>query len=303
MARDGYFNDLDFSLYWHPSPATWASTSKWDALIEFDIGFVGKRSDIVHDPVLFANALAAFEMFIQRLPPLSGRINDSVKMNYTIRQWKTDVNKIPDTIKLGFKIQCARQQSASESFDEIKNTVHEISRATGVTAFITVQKAMHQFLPNATAMKAVHANMELLRPVSYDPEEQDFVKELQRNLKIPEQKIEDRIPLFSDQSGAGKMYGYASDIGEASWIAPEAYFTVKTLPPVYMHTWQGTVFSGHSIGQKGMIHAAKILAMTIVDFVENKPLQNAIQKDFIENKSSYRYRSVTEPGQMPLIPR
>ena len=25
LARDGHFDDLDFSLYWHPAPSTWAS--------------------------------------------------------------------------------------------------------------------------------------------------------------------------------------------------------------------------------------------------------------------------------------
>src|SRR5688572_8971513 len=49
LARDKYFNDLDFSLYWHPSPVTSASTSTWDALIEFDITFIAKRFNVIHE--------------------------------------------------------------------------------------------------------------------------------------------------------------------------------------------------------------------------------------------------------------
>ena len=303
MARDGYFNDLDFSLYWHPSPGTWASTSKWDALIEFEVGFVARRLDAIHDSIISANTLNAFELFVQRLQPLRKKISDSIRINYTILQWRNDVNKIPDTIKIGIKIQCAQQQQAMDLFSSIKKAIDDISSTAAITHFITVKKSMHQFLPNATAMKVVHTNMQLLGSVNYSSEEQELVKELQQNLKIPEQKIEDPIPIFSDQSGNTKMYGYASDIGEASWIAPEAYFAVKTLPSVNMHTWQGTIFSGHSIGHKGMLHAAKILAMSIVDYVEDKSLQNSIRKDFIDHKKSYRYQSLLETGRLPVIPR
>lgn len=301
MARDGYFDDLDFSLYWHPSPGTWASTLKWDALIEFEVGFVARKLDAIHDSITAANTISAFGSFVQRLESLRKKISDSIRINYSVVQWRSDINKIPDTIKVGIKIQCARQQEAMDLFSQLKNAVDDISRETAVTHFIIIQKAMHQFLPNITAMKAVHKNMELLGPLNYSSQEQDFVKELQRNLKIPEQKIEDRIPTFFDQSENEKMYGYASDIGDASWIAPEAYFTVKTLPAVYMHTWQGTIFSGHSIGHKGMLHAAKILAMSIVDYVEDKSLQNKIEKNFTESNKLYHYQSLLEKGQLPVI--
>ena len=126
-----------------------------------------------------------------------------------------------------------------------------------------------------------------------------FPRSLQQYLKNTDTKIEDKIAGFSDQSRPTKIYGYASDIGEASWIAPEVYFAVKTLPSVYMHTWQGAIFSGHSIGHKGMIQASKILAMTIVDYVEDESLQAAIRKDFIENKGTYCYHSILDSVAVP----
>gem|GEM_PF-3499636 len=296
MARDGYFNDLDFSLYWHPSPGTWASTSIWDALIEFELNFAAKKLNVINEPIIPANTLNAFELFVPKMRSLRKQITEGVKLNYAIQQWKGGINQIPDTVKIGMKIQCAHQQDALKLLNEIKKIAQDISHETNVSNSITIRKAMHQFLPNVTAMRIVHANMELLGPITYTSEERDFVKELQHYLKNADDKIEDKIPAFSDQSRNTKVYGYASDIGEASWIAPEVYFSVKTLPPVYMHTWQGAIFSGHSIGHKGMLQASKILAMTIVDYVENKTLQDSIQKDFRENKRGYSYHPIIDPA-------
>ena len=109
---------------------------------------------------------------------------------------------------------------------------------------------------------------------------------------ISDEGIQDKILAFTDESNRQSLYGYASDIGDASWIAPEVYFVVRTLPGVPMHQWPGTAFSAHSIGHKGMLQASKILSMTITDFVENKSLQQSILEDFKRSKRSYTYKSL-----------
>ncbi len=108
--------------------------------------------------------------------------------------------------------------------------------------------------------------------------------------------IQDNLIPFSDSSGRERLYGYASDIGDASWIAPEIYFVVKSLPGVPMHQWSGTIFTGHSIGHKGMIEASKTLALTIIDYLESPELQKKIQQDFEQRRESGRYPSFLSDG-------
>lgn len=298
LARDSYFNDLDLSLYWHPAPGTWASTGPWDALIDFDIIFSGKKVNVIREIPEESNTLSALELLLPEMKRIRSEMTVARKINYSIRPGKGDINSIPDTTKIGVRIQCTRQEDALAMFNEINKVVREISERTKISGEVDVKKAMHQFLPNVTAMQLVQRNMELLGPITYSTEELLYAKEMQRYLNKPEDGIEDKIPAFSDQSKREQLYGYASDIGDASWIAPEIYFIVRSLPPsVPMHHWAGTTFSGSSIGHKGMLQASKILAMTIVDFVENRSLQQDIRRDFEKSRKNYNYQSLLNSSE------
>jgi aminobenzoyl-glutamate utilization protein B len=293
LARDGFFNDLDLSLYWHPAPGTWAATSPWDALIDFDIIFSAKKINVIRDLPGHSNTLTTSELLVSDMKAIRAEMTPGKKINYAIRQWKGDVSNIPDTIKFTVRIQCARQEDALAMFTKIDNTVQIISDRTKVSGKIEMKRAMHQFQPNITAMQLVQRNMELLGAVIYSDEELVYAKEMQRYLNKPADGIEDKISPFSDQSEQQQLYGYASDIGDASWIAPEIYFTVRSFPPsIPMHNWAGTAFTAHSIGHKGMLQAAKIISMTIIDFVENKSIQESVKKEFEQRKKDYVYQSL-----------
>ena len=116
------------------------------------------------------------------------------------------------------------------------------------------------------------------------------MKDLQRYLGKEGSGINYQLIPFSDQSQRDSLFGFASDIGDASWIAPEIYFVVETLPQVPMHQWPATIFSAHDIGHRGMLRASKILAMTAVDYIENKELRQAITSEFNNKAGKYKYR-------------
>jgi aminobenzoyl-glutamate utilization protein B len=297
LARDGYFNDLDMSLYWHPAPITVASTGTWDALIDFDVLFAAKRTGFLRDSSAGKNAQHAFELFVAKIVALKETLPPDNKMNYMVKQWNADLGTIPDTLRLGFRIQCRKQADALNVFDSITQTLNHVSAQSGVTGEIKVSRALHQFLPNVTAMKLVRKNMTALGMINYSNEEIDYSLKMQTFLKNKPDTIKDVIPPFFDDSKRPTLYGYASDIGEASWIAPEIYFIVRCFPSgVAMHRWQGAAFTAHSIGHKGMLQAAKLLSMTIIDYVKSSALQDAILKDFEENTRQYKYRSLIQPG-------
>ena len=292
LARDGYFDDLDFSLYWHPSPATWASTRPWDALIDFDIIFSARQLNVMREAGNASTTLDAMEMMVQDMKRLRTQQTPLVRMNYLVQQESGNLNEIGDTTRLSVRIQCAKQEDALNLFQKTQEAVRRTATTLHVGASIDVHRAMHQFLPNVTAMTVVQKNMELVGPTIYTVDEQNFTKEMQKTLRISPDGIEDKISEFADESNRPSLYGYASDIGDPSWIAPEVYFVVRTLPAVPMHQWAGTAFSAHAIGHKGMLKASKILSLTIIDYVENKSLQEAILDDFKRNKKSYNYKSI-----------
>ncbi|HEX6226751.1 MAG TPA: hypothetical protein VFZ52_20170 [Chryseolinea sp.] len=296
LARDGHFDDLDFSLYWHPAPSTWASTKPWDALIDFDIILSAPTANVVRDNKFGATTLDALELVIEELRTIRRKATPAIRMNYSIDQESSDRSETADTVRLSVRIQCASQEDAIALFQETKTSVAKAVAGLNQSASVNVVRAFHQFLPNVTGMSVVQKNMEMVGPVHYTNEDQAYTTKMQRELQLAPEGIQDKTGTFSDQSNTSAVYGYASDIGDASWIAPEVYFVVKTLPPVPMHQWPATAFSAHAIGHKGMIKASKILCLTIIDFVESKELQRSIHADFVRAKKSYIYRSLLTPG-------
>ena len=296
LARDGFFDDLDLSLYWHPAPVTAASTAPWDALIDFEITFAGQKRNITQNTESSPTTTEGLELLINELHALRSMTTQGIKLNYSVTQSAHSLNETPDSINVTVRVQCAKQSDANQLFEKISAGVDKIEDQSKVQTNLRVIRAMHQFLPNVTAMETVKRNLQLLGPIHYTEEEIEFVKELQQQLGVPTEGIQDKAIPLSDQSGRESLYGYASDIGDASWIAPEIYFVVKSLPSVPMHQWPGTIFTGYSIGHKGMIQASKTLAVTIIDYLQSTDLQRSIRQDFERRRNSYRYRSFLSDG-------
>jgi aminobenzoyl-glutamate utilization protein B len=94
----------------------------------------------------------------------------------------------------------------------------------------------------------------------------------------------------------------STDVGDVSWNVPTIGFSVSTfVPGVGAHTWQATASSGMSIGQKGMVVAAKALAATAADLFSNRQLVADAKADFQKQLKGAVYKSVVPAGQAPPL--
>ena len=64
--------------------------------------------------------------------------------------------------------------------------------------------------------------------------------------------------------------GGSTDVGDVSWAVPTAGFRTATyVPGTPGHSWQAASCTGTTIGFKGMINAAKTLALSTKHLLEN----------------------------------
>lgn len=291
LARDGFFNDLDISLYWHPSPVTAASTTGWDALLEFDLVFIGKKANLVHEAEKGVDALTALELFQSRLPFLREKLPKDTRINYTIPYCGKEPGFIADSIVMRFRIQTVKQTDLLEIFELIKKYVSDACLFTGVMSRITATRAKHAMLTNVTAMKQIQRIMENLGPIRYTTEEHNYAKQMQQFLKVADTGMLESIAPFRDETRMG-LRGYASDIGDASWYAPEIYFVSTIIPVIPMHSWPAVAFTAHSIAHKGMSYAAKVMGLFAIDYILMEELRKEVNEDFNLARGSYRYQSL-----------
>jgi aminobenzoyl-glutamate utilization protein B len=67
------------------------------------------------------------------------------------------------------------------------------------------------------------------------------------------------------QGGVGTA---STDMGDVSWRVPTVQMTAATwVPGTPAHSWQAVAAGGMSIGAKGMLVAAKTMALTTIDLI------------------------------------
>ena len=124
---------------------------------------------------------------------------------------------------------------------------------------------------NESDIEWVHVRHEEVGGFAYTPEEKQFAEEVQKSLPPGEgKKLESTAAVLP----LGARTGQAStDAGDVSWNIPTIGFRAATfVPGVVAHTWQAAATSGMTIGQKGMVVAAKALAITGADLFADAQL-------------------------------
>jgi aminobenzoyl-glutamate utilization protein B len=98
----------------------------------------------------------------------------------------------------------------------------------------------------------------------------------------------------------GEVLPGSTDVSDVSWITPTAQFTTTTFPlAVPGHSWGITAASGMSIGHKGMVHAAKVLAITAADLFEEPELLKQAQDEFAASTKGREYKTPLPDGTIP----
>ena len=146
----------------------------------------------------------------------------------------------------------------------------------------------------------MQANLEYLGAIEYTDEEQDFAKKIQEATGKEQVGIESIIePLEETLEHPG---GGSTDVGDVSWVVPTAGMRAATwVPGTAAHSWQAIASGGTSIGGKGMMVAAKTLALTAKDLMRQPALIQAGRQEFDERRGvGFIYKSLLGDRKPPL---
>ena len=137
--------------------------------------------------------------------------------------------------------------------------------------------------------------MERVGVPKWTEEEQAFARALfQKNLGVPEKGMATTVILVPSE----KTVGGGTDVGDVSWNTPTIAFGFPTLPlGVGLHTWPVTACGGMSIGVKGAVAAAAIMAATGYELLTDAELRESARADFEKRKGSIQYVSAVAAGQ------
>jgi aminobenzoyl-glutamate utilization protein B len=129
---------------------------------------------------------------------------------------------------------------------------------------------------------------------------------------IPPEMMEFAIAMLSQPlnklivppMGKGKVMPGSTDVADVSWKVPLGEFgTACEIIGSPGHSWQNVATSGMSIGHKGMLTAAKILAVAALEFLQKPDLVENALKEHNEAHKDNPYKTPLPKGLKPPFRR
>jgi aminobenzoyl-glutamate utilization protein B len=170
---------------------------------------------------------------------------------------------------------------------------------TGTKVDIELASGLYGLLPNETLAKVMHKNLSSLGGFEYDEEEIAFAKEIQKTFNSK------NIPPIESTKNVEpyrvNFFPASTDVGDVSYVVPTVGLGTATwVPGTAAHTWQAVAADGMSIGFKGMMLAAKTMALTGKDLILNPLIISEATKEFKERMGDLKYEALVGDKEVPL---
>jgi aminobenzoyl-glutamate utilization protein B len=276
MVRAGLFKDVDAVVAWHPADRNAADPSSTLANITGKFRFRGVAAHASAAPDKGRSALDAVEAMDNMVNMMREHVPQETRIHYIITRGGAAPNIVPDFAEAYYYARQPDMRILDGIWERIVNTAKGAALGTGTTMELEVTGAVWNVLPNEYLSGVMHRNLERVGGFTYTPEEQTFAEELRKTLTEPPTN-----PLGSQEKvqplRTGAVGSASTDLADVSWNVPTVEANAATfVPGVPAHSWQATACAGGTIGVKGMLVAAKSMALTGADlFADPAHIQKA----------------------------
>ena len=291
MVRAGLFEDVDIMLHWHAGDVNSADASSSLSNKSAKFRFSGISAHAAGAPERGRSALDGVEAMNHMVNMLREHVPQETRIHYVITYGGAAPNVVPDFAEVFYYVRNPDPANVKSIFERVAATAEGAALGTGTTMEYEVIHGLYNLLPNLALQEAMHANLTRVGGVIYDDEEYGFADILHRTLGDDAPPLESAMeiqPLAVGGSGGG-----STDVADVSWMVPTGGVRTATwVPGTSAHSWQAIAAGGTTIGEKGMLVAAKTLAMTAVDLFTRPDLVTAAK---VEHAASIPEGWVYEP--------
>ncbi|MBP7931457.1 MAG: amidohydrolase [Chitinophagaceae bacterium] len=302
LVRAGVFNDVDAVLHWHPGDNNNASPSSTLAYKVANFRFKGIAAHAAAAPDKGRSALDGVEAMNFMVNLMREHVSQETRIHYVIKKGGVTSNIVPDFAEVEFTIRHPSVAGLNDIWDRLVKTSEAAAMGTGTTVSHEVMTGLYNTLPNETLAKLMQKNLEKVGGVQYTNEETVFAEQIRKTVAST------TMPTIAS---AGEVKPYAlngltsasTDVGDVSWVVPTAGLSTATwVPGIPAHSWQAVACDGMSIGFKGMMVAAKTIALTAADlFLKPQVIEPAtVELKKARGGDGFIYKSLAGDRKPPL---
>jgi aminobenzoyl-glutamate utilization protein B len=301
MVRAGLFRDADVVLDWHAGSANNASPGPSLANKSGKFRFRGVSAHAAGAPWRGRSALDAVGAMNHMVDMMREHVPDGTRIHYVITDGGKAPNVVPDFAEAYYYVRHQDSKLVNEIWERIVKAADGAALGTETKMEQEVVNGVYALLPNETLARLVDANLRAVGGVKYTAEERAFAEKIRTTLgdDLPPITQSETVLPFTPRSVAT---GGSTDVGDVSWVVPNGRFYAATWAPgTPSHSWQAVAAGGMSIGHKGMLVAAKTLALTAHDlFTDPAAIQKARAEFDGKRGPNFVYRPLIGEREPPL---
>ena len=323
LAREGVWRELDAALSWHPGDTNEITTGTNNSCTQVLYKFQGVAAHAAGDPEHGRSALDAVELMNIGVQFLREHMKDEARIHYAIIDGGgVSPNVVQPAASVLYMV---RSRDVPDTL-ALQERVDKIARGAALMTETSFERVFidgtADTLPNPPLEKCLYENMRALPLPVYTAEERAFAEALKQTYVsegLPglgakkDAAIAAEVRSLSDggkkvlndfllpyYSGEDFTPG-STDVGDVSWLTPTAQFTALCFPAgAPGHSWQNVSCGGSSIGDKGMLWAAKVLCGAAADLFSDPALLHSAKAEFEKRTEKHGYVCPIPPDAVPI---
>jgi aminobenzoyl-glutamate utilization protein B len=292
MVRAGLFNDVDVAIHWHPSAENGITMTSALANSSAKFRFYGLSAHAAGAPDRGRSSLDAVESMNYMVNLMREHIPQETRIHYVITSGGKAPNVVPDFAEVYYYVRHPKRDQVKQIFERVVTAAKAAAMGTETRMDYEIIGGTHDLLLNKTLGEAMQKNLEKVGGVKYTDEEIEFAKKIQSSFtyKAPAISQADSIAPLKIETDAG---GGSTDVGDVSYAVPTVGLRTATwVPGTPAHSWQAVACGGTAIGAKGMMVAAKTMALTAIDLYTDPSLIQKSKDEFLKVKGDYKYEAL-----------
>jgi aminobenzoyl-glutamate utilization protein B len=307
--RDGLFKDVDLCIFAHVADnldVGWGDNTNQTGLVSVQYDFKGESAHAAAAPWRGKSALDAVELMDIGWNFRREHLRLQQRSHYVITNGGDQPNVVPPNASVWYYFREVSYPEIKRMWEIGDKMAQAAAMMTDTTVTSTVLGSAWPGHFNKTIAEVMHANIDKVGLPAWSEADQALAHALQRELKVPEVGLATKIPALRGREvipDEEKRGGGSDDIGDISWNVP----TVVLRFPSNMaagpgHNWANAISMATPIAHKGIQAGAKVVALTVIDFLM-KPELTVQAWDYFRNvqTKTTKYVPLIRPTDKPAI--
>ena len=233
---------------------------------------------------------------------LREHVPSSTRIHYVITRGGNAPNVVPEFAEVFYYVRAPSPEDLKPIWARVENAAKGAALGTGTEVKREIIHGNYNILPNVTLARVMQDSLETWGGISYSRDEQRFAEKIVKTYNgKPTRELgsQEKIVEWTEeiQRGSG-----SSDVGDVSWMAPTVGLNTATwVPGTAAHTWQAVAAGGTGIGEKGMLLAARSMALTAIRLYEHPDVLAKAHQEWLEQRGKdFDYEPLLGDRDPPL---